>query len=243
MDYATTNAKVLNEILEKTSTSSGMFVRKVYKNLLKQIISIFSNVRYVNKNNRSVKIKCFHANQERAVAKATVGDNITLPIITISETSTANDTDRQRYGPMLVHEKYWDKDKQRAIRLISLAPKPVNISYSINIWAKYKQDLDQIREYIFLMFNPDMEIQSEYNNANKAFIESESEVNQIEAPDKQDRILQKTIRIKVYTYIPSPRFLYTSTGKIEEFNNEIELVSSVDEVKSNKDESVRIPTT
>ena len=41
------------------------------------------------------------------------------------------------------------------------------------------------------------------------------------ANDKDDRIIKKTMNIVLRTYIPSPKFLVTSTGEIEEFKIQI----------------------
>jgi len=217
------NSKVLKEILEKTNSSIGMYVQKVFKDTLRNLINIFGNTYYVDKNNSTIKVKCFHANQERAVAKTFIGNNITLPIITVSENNASKNDDRGRYTPILIHEKYWHKRKNRAIRTLSMAPRPIDIKYTINIWAKYKEDLDQIREYILILFNPDLEIKTRQSNITKAFLESESDIQQSEADDQQDRILKKSITIKVETFIENPKFLYTSTGKIETINYQISL--------------------
>ena len=150
--------KVFAEIAEKTNSSSGMYAQKTFKEILRSMINIFSNVYYIDKNNNSIQIKCFHSNQERAIAKTFIGDNITLPVITIGESVTSPDEERQRYSPILIHEKRWDADKNRAIRILSMAPRSVNITYKINIWAKYRDELDQIRESIFLMFKSLSEI-------------------------------------------------------------------------------------
>jgi hypothetical protein len=222
----TVNNKVLQEIQEKTNASTGMFIQKVYKDTLRNLLNIFSNIYYIDRDNNSIKVKCFHANQERAIAKSTIGDNITLPVITISETSTASDDDRRRYTPILIHDKYWHKRKNKAIRVLSMAPKPLDISYNINIWSKYREDLDQIREHVFILFNPDLEIKTKSSNITKAFFESESDSQQVEADDQQDRILKKSITIKVQTYLENPKFLYTSTGKIEKLNFELEITDT-----------------
>jgi len=42
-------------------------------------------------------------------------------------------------------------------------------------------------------------------------------VGSMTAITKEDRILKKTLNIVLRTYIPSPKFLITSTGEIEEF--------------------------
>lgn len=221
MNEPTLNSKVVKEIVEKTNSAKGMFSQRVFKDTLRFLINTFGKTYFIDRNNNVVEVKCYHANQERAVAKATNGDNITLPVITISEESSEDSNDRRKYSPMLLHEKYWHKIAQRAVRTLSLAPIPININYSINVWSKYREDMDQIREYIFAIFNPDLEIQTKFNDVTKAFIVSESPIEQDEAEDSQDRVLKKSITIKVETYIPSPKFLYTSTGKIEKLAYEI----------------------
>jgi hypothetical protein len=217
MSQIPTSNLVLQEIIEKTKSNTSMFSQKLFKDTLRFLISTFSKIHYIDRNNNAIPVKCFHANQERAIAKTSVGDNITLPVITISEQNTEQAKDRSRYGSLLVHQNYWHNVQQRAVRTLSLVPTPIDINYSINIWTKYKEDMDQIREYIISIFNPDIEIQTKHNGKIKSFILNESDVEQAEASDKDDRILKKTFSIVVQTYIPNPKFLYTSTGKIEKF--------------------------
>lgn len=221
MQIRSINNEVYFELLEKSLKSSSLYTKETYKLFLKGFISKLSELSYLDRNNNSVNIHCFHANQERAIAKLNAGNNITLPVISISETNTANNDKRRKYDPILLNKVVWDKDKNRALRILSLSPRAVDIEYSINIWAKYKQDLDQIRESIFLLFNPDLIINTKLTPG-KAFINTETPVTNIEADDTEDRILKKTINIKLETYIPNPEFLYTSTGKIEELIIDIE---------------------
>ena len=220
--------KVIKNILEKTNSSTGMYIQKVYKDILRFLISTFGNIHLIDKDNNLIRVKCYHANQERAIAKSTVGDNITLPVITVSENQAAQlvASKRSRYSPLLINKSYWDSDKNRAIRILSLAPRPVDINYSINIWTKYKEDLDQIRESILCMFNPDLEIKTKHSEITKSYIVSEANDNPPVADDTEDRVLRCRIDINVETYIPSPEFLYTSTGKIEELNTTIEVVDT-----------------
>ena len=221
----------LTNMLAKTIDYAGTYSQDSFRSILKELINKFSNIKYLDRNNELITVKCFHSNQERAIAKVTSGDNITLPIITISENGTTDDTKRRRYSAVLIHEKLWDEEKQRAVRILSFAPRAININYKINIWAKYKHDLDLIRENIFLMFNPDLEINSNYHKSNKAFITEEADTGQTTADDGKDRILQKSIGITVETYIPNPKFLYTETGKIEIFNIDIKLTPDTDYAK------------
>jgi hypothetical protein len=66
-----------------------------------------------------------------------------------------------------------------------------------------------------------MNVPTKYSTLAKAFITSEEAVGSMTANDKDDRIIKKTINITLRTYIPSPKFIVTSTGQIEEFNIEI----------------------
>tara|TARA_R110002074_G_scaffold193813_2_gene359796 strand:- start:832 stop:1569 length:738 start_codon:yes stop_codon:yes gene_type:complete len=216
--WKTREGDVRKEIYKMTKARSN--VSFVYKESLRSMITSFNDVGYISSEDKWTDIKCIHANAERAVAKLKQENNIILPILSIGQTVSDNDTERQKTESLLVNEKYWDKEKNRAIRILSLAPRAVNVRYQLNIWAKYMADMDQILEQVRLKFNPEMQVPTEFSTLAKAFLESEEEVGQVTVSDKEDRILKKTMNIVLRTYIPSPKFLYTSTGKIEEFKME-----------------------
>lgn len=192
----------------------------VYRESLRSMIASFNDVGYIDSEEKFNDIQCIHANAERAVAKLKQENNIILPIISIGQTVSDNDTSRQKTESLLVNEKYWDAEKQKAIRVLSLAPRAVNVKYQVNIWTKYMSDMDQILEQIRLKFNPEMQVPTEFSTLAKAYLDSEEDVGQVTVSDKTDRVLKKTLNIVLRTYIPSPKFLYTSTGKIEEFKVE-----------------------
>ena len=198
----------------------------IYKEILRSLLAKFGSFSYFNGDGQLVDIKCIHASPERAVAKLKQHTNIILPIISVAHMNTNNDDDRQKYEPLLVHEKYWDENKQRAIRLLSLAPRPVNLMYNISIWTLYKEDMDQISEQIRLEFNPEMIISNPFSANTKAFIETEEDIGTTNVGDKEPRVLQRTIELVVRTYINNPKFLYTATGEIEEFKFDIDLIKN-----------------
>ena len=82
-------------------------------------------------------------------------------------------------------------------------------------------DMDQILEQIRLKFNPEMNVPTEYSTLAKAFLSSEEAVGSMTANDKDDRVIKKTINITLRTYIPSPKFLRTSTVKSKNLKIEI----------------------
>ena len=196
-------------------TKPELNISHTYKETLRTMIASFNDVGYIDGDDNFKKILCIHANAERAVAKLKQDNNIILPILSISQTISENDTKRRRYESLIVDEKWWDNDKNRAFRVVSLAPRAVTISYGLYIWTKYNADMDQILEQIRLKFNPDMEVPTSQGTITKAYIESEDNVGEVTAGDKEDRVLQKLLNIKVETYIPNPKFLITSTGRLE----------------------------
>jgi len=189
----------------------------IYKELLRSMIASFSELGYISSEENFIKIKCVHANAERTIAKLKQDNNIILPIVSISQTISNNNKNRRRAENVLVQEKYWDEEKNRAFRVLSFAPRAVDVMYQLNIWTKYMSDMDQILEQVRLKFNPDMEVPTKYSTLMKAYIDTEEDSGKLTAEDKEDRIIQKTINIVVEAYIPSPKFLVTSSGKIEKF--------------------------
>jgi hypothetical protein len=213
--WPTREGDVHAKIFKMTQAKSN--VSFIYRESLRSMIASFNDIGYFNSEDKFVDIKCIHGNAERAVAKLKQENNIILPILSVSQTISSNDDDRRRYESVLVHEKFFDKEKHRAVRILSLAPRPVNINYQVNIYTKYMADMDQILEQIRLKFNPEMNVPTEYSTLAKAFLESEEDIGSVAANDKEDRIIKKTMNIVLRTYIPSPKFLVTSTGEIEEF--------------------------
>ena len=192
----------------------------IYKESLRSMIASFNDVGYIDSEEKFNSIMCIHANAERAIAKLKQENNIILPIISVGQTTSDNDTARQKTESLLVNERYWDAEKNRAFRVLSLAPRAVNVKYQLNIWTKYMSDMDQILEQIRLKFNPEMQVPTEFSTLAKAYLDSEDDVGQVTVADKADRVLKKSMNIVLRTYIPSPKFLYSSTGKIEEFKVE-----------------------
>jgi len=191
-----------------------------YKESLRYVISQLGSLSYLNSEDKRVTIKCVHANPERTIAKLNQENNIILPIISIDQETSDNDDDRRRNSPSLVMEKFWSDEKRRAFRVISLAPRPVNIKYGINIWTKYKSNVDQIAEQIRLLFNPHLVIKNPYTNVASAFIDVETDESTLDVSDREERLLRKSFEVSLEAYIPNPKFLITSTGEIQEFNTD-----------------------
>tara|TARA_R110002051_G_scaffold41297_3_gene85243 strand:- start:6960 stop:7676 length:717 start_codon:yes stop_codon:yes gene_type:complete len=207
------NRRAYEKLLE--IQSRGYSIPNLYLEVTKSVKKVFNEIYRVDSDNNIIGIKLIYANPERSVAKQVQEDNIILPIISFDQGISNSDQNRGKNSSLLVHEKYWDDKKQRAIRVLSLCPTPVNIVYKIHIWAKYAEDLDQIIEQISLMFNPSLNIPNKFYEATQAFITDEVDDTDYPYNDGHDRVLRRTIELKVETYLPSPKVLLTSTGAIE----------------------------
>tara|TARA_R110000824_G_scaffold78275_1_gene197700 strand:- start:4390 stop:5106 length:717 start_codon:yes stop_codon:yes gene_type:complete len=201
-------------------------ISDLYLEITKSIQKVFNSLYRVDSDNKIVDIKLVYANPERSVAKQVQEDNIILPIISFDQGISNSDQNRGRNSSILMHTKYWDDKEQRAVRVLSFYPAPVNVIYKVSIWAKYAEDLDQVLEQISLMFNPSLNIPNKFYDATQAFITDEVDDTKYPYKDGTDRMLRRTIELKVETYLPSPKVLVTSTGEIESIpHSEIDITT------------------
>ena len=210
----TANDKLRGYLTEATKKST--LPVKVYKETLRSLIHEFGSLGYINGDGNFTTVKCFHANPERAVAKLYQENNLILPVITVGQAKIEDDTNRRRYRPIILASTYYNKDTEKAERVISFMDKPVNISYTVSLWTKYMEDLDQLSEQVRLNFNPSLSFVTPFSENTKAFLSSESSESNLSTSDREDRLIRKNFTILVESYIPSPKFRYTNTGKIEE---------------------------
>jgi hypothetical protein len=220
------SSEIIRELIFM-SKSNRTNISFVFRELLRSMITYFSQFAIIDDKDEVIPVKCIHANPERAIAKLTQDQNLILPIISIHQPKSLRQKDRQKYKPMIVAESIWDEKKQKALRLVSLVPTPIEIEYQINIWCKYKNDLDQLTEQIQYAFNPDIEITTDQANNIKLYIKEESSDSDFVLNDREDRLLKRSFSITANTYIPSPKFLMTSTGKIERYNYEVEVTNKL----------------
>ncbi len=217
---------IIKSILEETANQHDN-ISFIYRETLRAVRQIFSGIKYITSENNIVDVLCMHGNPERTIAKLKQDNNIVLPIISVVQTSTEEDENRRRPRQMILNSKVWSESRQRAFRVFGLAPKAVNILYDVNVWSKYKSDLDQISEQMQLKFHPSINVVTSYNKETQGFLVQETDQSSVDVGDKEDRILRRSYSFKVQAYIPSPQFLLTSTGKIEQFNTEAELTDLI----------------
>ena len=203
--------KKIQELELKAPATKSNFYREHTDFLLKKM----KTVEFVDSENKAVKPTVFFANPERAIAKMKEDRNLTLPVITVAIGDIDEDLDRRRSNFNLDINTIWDPKKRVARRIVSTVPKAVNISFSINVWAKYIEDVNQLVENILLLFNPSMDITTSRSNNSKAFISQVTDNSVVTVADKTDRVVRKLIVVSVESYLPHRKYLVTSNGALE----------------------------
>lgn len=200
-------------------------VSEIYRELLRSLLNIFNQFSYLDSEGKVRPVKCVHGNPERVVAKMHQEDNIILPIISIFQPFSENADKRRKFYSTVVTETVWDPISRRAQRVVSLVPRAIDIEYVVNLWGEYKSDIDQLTEQIYYQFNPTIAVETPFSELTQAFIDRETDESSVNVGDREDRVLKKSFVVKVQTYIPSPKFLFTNTGRIEKFNAQLTTVT------------------
>jgi len=216
---ADTGYNYLKDKITKMSKNLNV-TSKVYKEILRSLLAEL-RLGYINDDSEYTKLKLHHGRQERAVAKKFQENNIILPYSTIFQSGVSSDDLKRRQRNVLMYNSVWDDETQRAERVVSLCDVPIISEYTLSVWSKYVSDLDQIAATLRSQFNPDLILETSYSNNIKAFLKEESDISAVEVGDKEDRLIRKSFTINVESYIQSPRFKVTSTGKIVQVNTEI----------------------
>lgn len=223
---------VASQISELTNQKMYAIQKNVLEETLRQIVNIFGNIWYLDTNNEKIKIHSSTGKMDRVSGKRIQENTLVLPYISINEAGISYSDTRRKSANLVISESFWDHKEKRAKRILSLPPIAVDINYEINIWSKFVEDLDTIRLSIFSLFNPDLTIRTRFSDLNRSFIDSESDISDYQATDTADRTLKKTITIRVETYLPAPKFLYTSSGELVSFNAQVEVFNQNDDMET-----------
>jgi hypothetical protein len=207
-------------------------ISQLYKETLKSLKNNFNQFQFLGKDDQRIPIKCVYANPERAVASLMKEENLVLPFLSISQVGDENDDTRRRFNPMVYAQTIRDTGIAKNERIISLVSRPVKIIYLLNVWVKYTEDLDQIKEQVFSLFNPALTVVTKFSNKTLAFINEFGDNSSYIVGDREDRVIRKQFEIQVQAYLPTKKYLYTSTGDIQEINLEVDMFNGGDTIFS-----------
>lgn len=213
-----------NYIYNALTRNPLSYQTNIIKSLMEGFSDMFNKSLYIlDAENKSLKVHSYNSLVDRQLTNKVNQRGFILPSIYVEHEKTSVSISRRKYESLVIKDKVWNEEEQRAKRTIRLAPVAVDVVFNLNIWSKYANDLDQILEQIYLLFNPATEITIDGATGFKARIIGEDEESYA-ANFGEDRVLQKKVIINVEGYIPYPEMLITNTGKIEQFNTEIKII-------------------
>ena len=191
-----------------------------YRDTSKRLLSLFSDAQILGEDLKAKPVEVFYANYERAIAKLFKTRNLTLPIMSLSIADTEEAADRRRPNYDVEFWTIKDHKKKRYTRVASLSPKAVNVSFQLNLWSRYVEDMNQLVEYVMNKFRPHLRIETDFNINACGFITTISDKSTLDVPDREDRIIRKQVTFNVETYMPTRKYLIQSNGAITEMHFE-----------------------
>tara|TARA_R110002012_G_scaffold60510_1_gene158379 strand:+ start:423 stop:1259 length:837 start_codon:yes stop_codon:yes gene_type:complete len=191
-----------------------------YRATSKELLGLLSTGQILGTDNKIAKVETFYANYERAIAMLFKTRNLTLPLMTLAISDTKEDPDRRRPDFDIEYWTVHNKETRRHTRVASLAPKAVKISYTLNLWTRYVEDMNQLLEYVMQLFRPHLRVETNFMTNACAFITAVSDNSTLDAPDRKDRVIRKTVTFEVETYMPTRQYQIQSNGDITDMKYE-----------------------
>lgn len=210
---------IRREIL-KLEESSTYQKADFYRSFAKKLQLLFGDFQVVKGDDELRDVEIIYANPERAVAKIWEGKTTNLPLLSLQFDGIELDNMRRRPMENLVEKKFWDTEKQRAIRYIALAPVASKLVFAINIWGKYIEEVNQLTEQILLKFRPNFPIELNPEETYQSYVRDISEASDFTPADRQDRVIKRIVRFEVDSYIPSKVYKFTNTCELLVMNYE-----------------------
>jgi len=212
---------IKRQIFERES--KNFRTQEFYRETSKKVMSLFSDAQIVGPDGEVVSVPVWYANPERAIAKIFQARTLQLPVMTIGIDVTDEDPTRRKPNFNIEFWTIHNKKTRRHTRVASLSPKAVNLTYRLNMWTKYTEDMNQLVEYVEYKFHPHLRVGTTFDEQTYAFLTAVSENSVFEVADREDRVLRKTATFELETYMPSRKYMIQSNGDIREMNYEVDI--------------------
>ena len=198
-----------------------------YRKTSRELLNIFSDAQILGSDNEIQSVNVSYANYERAIAMLFKTRNLTLPQMTLAISDTVEDFERRKPNTDIEFWTIHDKKRMRYTRVAAMSPKAVKVSYQLNLWSRYVEDMNQLIEYVMGKFRPQLRVGTDFITNAPAFITSISDNSTLAVPDREDRIIKKTVTFEVQTWMPTRQYMIQSNGTIREMRYDIELKSDI----------------
>jgi len=198
-----------------------------YRKTSRELLNIFSDAQILGSDNEIQSVDCSYANYERAIAMLFKTRNLTLPQMTLAISDTVEDFERRKPNTDIEFWTIHDKKRMRYTRVAAMAPKAVKVSYQLNLWTRYVEDMNQLVEYVMSKFRPQLRVGTDFITNAPAFITMVSDNSTLAVPDREDRIIKKTVTFEVQTWMPTRQYMIQSNGAIREMRYDVELKTDI----------------
>ena len=202
-----------------------------YKDFTRRLKEILGGFQVLKGDDTLRDVEIIYANPERAIAKITETKNTLLPMLSLQFEGVELDSARRKPAAAIVEKAFWDSSKQKSIRYIALAPPATNLSFGLNIWGKYVDEVNQLTEQVLLLFRPNLNIDIRPEENYEAFVLDVGDATPLTAGDREDRVVKRTVRFKVESYIPGKVFRFTNTNELKTMNYQ-EYIEETDGLQS-----------
>lgn len=227
--YSKTYMDVKEELLQ--FEKNNRYTADFFRDLTEAMIGNLKDLYVIDQDEKvNDEIEVIFGNQERAVAKMNEDRTLKLPLVSVTIAGNVPTFERKRPDFNLITERIFVRSERRAYRLVSFSPKPVDLVFRINLYSKYLEDLNQLTEQIEDKFQPFLRLETKNGNSTHAFIDSSTDQSAFSVADRQDRVVQKSFSITAQGYIPRPKFILASNGKLKPLSGdrlEREIVESI----------------
>jgi hypothetical protein len=198
-----------------------------YRKTSRELLNIFSDAQIVGSDNEIQPVNVSYANYERAIAMLFKARNLTLPQITLAISDTVEDFERRKPNTDIEFWTIHDKKRMRYTRVAAMSPKAVKVSYQLHLWSRYVEDMNQLIEYVMNKFRPQLRVGTDFVTNAPAFITAVSDNSTLTVPDREDRIIKKTVTFEVETWMPTRKYMIQSNGAIREMRYDVELKTDI----------------
>lgn len=198
-----------------------------YRKTSRELLNIFSDAQIIGSDNEIQPVTVSYANYERAIAMLFKTRNLTLPQMTLAISDTVEDLERRKPNTDIEFWTIRDKKSMRYTRVAAMSPKAVKVSYQLNLWARYVEDMNQLIEYVMNKFRPQLRVGTDFLTNAPAFITAISDNSTLTVPDREDRIIKKTVTFEVETWMPTRKYMIQSNGAIREMRYDVELKTDI----------------
>lgn len=198
-----------------------------YRKTSRELLNIFSDAQIVGADKDVQSVECVYTNYERAIAMLFKNRNLTLPMMTLAISDTIEDLERRKPNTDIEFWTVKNTQSNRYTRVAAMAPKAVKVAYQIHLWSRYVEDMNQLLEYILNKFRPQLRVGTDFLPDAPAFITAVSDNSTMNLPDREDRVIRKTITFEVETWMPTRQYMIQSNGDIKEMRFEVDLETDI----------------